>query len=130
MQQLSFCHFPFLLRNEEVTGTPAEGWRWSHQDWVCFIYLWFCLYKRMYSHPSGKARAYSPYGHGFNPQRDHFSLFHIFDFFLIFVCMRWALWAWHSFLFLLAYTLFTCDTTLAHFIFIYLFIYFSFKYIF
>ena len=29
MEQLSCLHFPFLLRNGEVTGGLAGGWRWS-----------------------------------------------------------------------------------------------------
>ena len=47
MEQLSYLHFPFLLRNGEVTGGPAGGWRWS-----VFI-TYFVLYIYHFSYING-----------------------------------------------------------------------------
>ena len=97
-KQLSFCHLPFLLRNEEVTGTPIGGWRWSHQDLICLTYLLFCLYKWMYSHLSGKSAYVNLWDLGSSPSGTLLPIFHIFWLSNIF-CWRWALWAWYCFYF-------------------------------
>ena len=89
MKQLSFCHLPFLLRNEEVTGTPARGWRWSHQDLICLTYLLFFYMNGCIATPVVKRAPVNLWDLGSSPSGTHFVFLHIFHF-LTFLQGAWA----------------------------------------
>ena len=105
MGQLSCLHISFLLRNCEVTGSMAGGWRWSYiQDITCVMYLLFCQCYRMYSHPCGKGSV-RVYGRSWvqHPALPFGSIFHIFTLFCTPGPTLFYLFHFYLFLFLILF---------------------------
>ena len=113
-----------LLRDGEETGPLAGGWRWSVMrarfvSYIyCFVYINKCIATTVV-----KRAPVNQWDLGSSPSGTLFSFSHFLTFSDLFVCMRWALWAWLFFLFCWL-TPPACLCTSGPFIFIYLFILF------